>query len=63
MEPPTLLERMKLEHLAAQIDSVCEQAAGQDIDYKRFLARSWYSVSRAHRASFTRALIPRRKRP
>jgi len=40
VELMTLLERMKLEHLAAQIDSVCEQASSQDLDYKHFLAQA-----------------------
>ncbi|RPJ77667.1 MAG: AAA family ATPase [Acidobacteria bacterium] len=40
MELTTLLERMKLEHLASQLDGVCEQAATGDLDYKRFLAQA-----------------------
>ena len=40
MELTTLLERMKLEHLADQLDGVCEQAATADLDYKGFLARA-----------------------
>jgi DNA replication protein DnaC len=39
MELTTLLERMKMEHLLAQI-GVCEQAAQGDLDYKGFLARA-----------------------
>ena len=40
MELTTLLERMKLEHLADQLDGVCEQAATGDLDYKGFLAQA-----------------------
>jgi DNA replication protein DnaC len=40
MELTGLLERMKLEHLAAQIDVVCEQAAAHDLDFKAFLAQA-----------------------
>jgi DNA replication protein DnaC len=40
MELTTLLERMKMEHLLAQLDGVCEQAAQGDADYKTFLARA-----------------------
>ena len=40
MELTTLLERMKLEHLANQLDGVCEQAAIGDVDYKGFLAQA-----------------------
>jgi hypothetical protein len=34
MELTSLLERMKMEHLLAQLDGVCEQAAKGDVDYK-----------------------------
>jgi len=40
MELITLLERMKMEHLLAQLDGVCEQAAKGDLDFKGFLARA-----------------------
>lgn len=40
MELTTLLERMKMDHLLAQLDGVCEQAAQGDADYKSFLTRA-----------------------
>lgn len=40
MELSTLLEKMKLEHLADQVDAVCEQAAKRDLDFKGFLAEA-----------------------
>ncbi len=40
MELTALLERMKLDHLSDQLDAVCEQAAGRDLDYKAFLAQA-----------------------
>src|SRR5262245_65565234 len=40
MELTGLLERMKMEHLLAQLDGVCEQAAKGDLDYKGFLAQA-----------------------
>jgi DNA replication protein DnaC len=40
MELSGLLEKLKLEHLDAQLDAVCEQAAHQDLDYKSFLAQA-----------------------
>jgi DNA replication protein DnaC len=40
MELSLLLERMKMEHLSAQLDGVCEQAAKGDLDYKGFLAQA-----------------------
>jgi DNA replication protein DnaC len=35
-----LLEKMKMAHLAAQLDSLCEQAAKKDLAYKDFLAEA-----------------------
>jgi DNA replication protein DnaC len=40
MELNSLLERLKLEHLDAQLDAVCEQAAARESDYKSFLAQA-----------------------
>lgn len=40
MELTTLLERMKMEHLLAQLDGVCAQAAKGDLDYKGFLTQA-----------------------
>ncbi len=40
MELTTLLERMKMEHLLAQLDGLCEQAAKADVDYKGFLTQA-----------------------
>jgi hypothetical protein len=34
MELTGLLERMKMEHLLAQLDGVCEHAAKGDLDYR-----------------------------
>ena len=39
MELTSLLERMKMEHLLAQLDGVCEHAAKGDLDYKGFSPR------------------------
>jgi DNA replication protein DnaC len=40
MQLETLLERLKMEHLEAQLDTVCEQAAQRELDYKSFLAEA-----------------------
>jgi DNA replication protein DnaC len=37
---PVLLERLKMEHLRVQLDTVCEQAAKAEVDYQGFLARA-----------------------
>src|SRR5436190_21605987 len=37
MELNSLLEKLKLEHLDQQLDSVCEHAATRELDYKSFL--------------------------
>ena len=40
MELNALLNKLKLEYLEPQLDSVCEQAASQQLDYQTFLARA-----------------------
>jgi len=40
MELTALLNKLKMEHLENQLDAVCEQAAGRDLDYKSFLTRA-----------------------
>jgi DNA replication protein DnaC len=35
-----LLSKLKMEHLEAQLPSLCEQAAKQDLDYQAFLAEA-----------------------
>lgn len=40
MELRLLLDKLKLEHLDALLDSVCEQAAERELDYKSFLAQA-----------------------
>lgn len=37
MELTTLLTKLKMDHLEAQLDAVCEQAAQRELDYKSFL--------------------------
>jgi DNA replication protein DnaC len=37
MQLEGLLERMKMEHLARQLDTICEQASKKDLGYKEFL--------------------------
>ena len=58
MELTALLERMKLDHLAHQIDAVCEQAAGRDLDYKAFLAQA---LETEYRGRFQRGIEARLK--
>ena len=36
----SLLDRLKMEHLQAQLDPICEQASKADLDYKAFLAQA-----------------------
>jgi DNA replication protein DnaC len=40
MELENLLERLKLEHLENQLDTVCEQASQRQLNYKDFLAQA-----------------------
>ena len=58
MELTALLEKMKLEHLADQLDTVCEQAAGRDLDYKMFLAQA---LETEYRGRFQRGIEARVK--
>jgi len=40
MELARLLDKLKLDYLSSQLDSVCEQAAQQELDYKSFLSQA-----------------------
>jgi len=41
MELTTLVGRMKLDHLAAQLDGICEHAAQGDVDFEGFLPQAF----------------------
>jgi DNA replication protein DnaC len=40
MELENLLDKLKMDHLEAQLDAVCEQAAQRQLDYKTFLSQA-----------------------
>jgi DNA replication protein DnaC len=40
MQLVNLLEKMKMEHLAGQLESVCEQASKRDLGFKEFLTEA-----------------------
>jgi DNA replication protein DnaC len=40
MELEALLDKLKMEHLEAQLDALCEQAAQRELDYKTFLTEA-----------------------
>jgi DNA replication protein DnaC len=40
MELIALLEKLKMDHLEVQLDTVCEQAAERELDYKSFLVQA-----------------------
>jgi DNA replication protein DnaC len=40
MELDNLLDKLRMDHLEAQIDAVCEQAAEKQLDYKTFLVQA-----------------------
>lgn len=40
MELSNLLDKLKLDHLEAQLDAVCEQAAQRELDFKSFLTEA-----------------------
>ncbi len=43
MELTTLLNKLRLEHLEAQLDAICEQAAQRQEDYKAFLVQALHT--------------------
>jgi DNA replication protein DnaC len=40
MELDNLLDKLRMDHLEAQLDAVCEQAAEKQLDYKTFLVQA-----------------------
>jgi len=40
MQLNSLLDKMKMDHLGAQLDTVCEQAAKKDLGYREFLTQA-----------------------
>ena len=57
MELPQLFAKMKLDHLESQIDSVCEQAAKRELDYKSFLAEALATEWRGRHLKGTEARL------
>ena len=55
MELTSLLERMKMDHLLAQLDGVCEHAAKSDVDYKGFLTQALEAEWRGGTSAASRA--------
>ncbi len=47
MQLTGLLEKMKMEHLSLQLDSLCEQASKRDLGYKEFLTEALSTEYRA----------------
>lgn len=50
MEVKGLMAQLKLPHLEAQLDTVCEQAAQRDLDYRSFLNEALYTEWRGRQA-------------
>ncbi len=40
MQLASLLEKMKMDHLVLQLDSLCEHASKKDLGYKEFLSEA-----------------------
>lgn len=40
MELVSLLDKLRMEHLGSQLDTVCEQAAKRELDYRQFLTEA-----------------------
>jgi hypothetical protein len=45
MELENLLGKLYMEHLEAQLETICEQAAKKQLDYKTFLAQSLQTLN------------------
>lgn len=43
MQLAPLLEKLRLEHLGAQLDTICEQAAKRELGYREFLAEALHA--------------------
>jgi DNA replication protein DnaC len=43
MQLTILLEKLKMDHLGAQLDALCEQASKKDLDYKEFLTEALHT--------------------
>ena len=48
MQLEGLFEKLKMDHLDAQLDAVCGQAAKQELDYKSFLTQALSTASKEH---------------
>jgi len=49
MQLVNLLEKMKMEHLGAQVEALCEQASKKDLSYKEFLTQALDTEYRGRR--------------
>ena len=53
MELLGLLDKLKLTHLPLHLDTLCEQAAQRDMDYRHFLTEALRSEWRGQQAKST----------
>jgi hypothetical protein len=44
MELATLLDKLKLDHLETQLDTLCEQAAQRELDYSSCRSKTWDKI-------------------
>jgi DNA replication protein DnaC len=49
MQLVNLLEKMKMEHLGAQLEAICEQASKKDLSYQEFLVQALETEYRGRR--------------
>ena len=63
MELHGLIDKLKLEHLSLHLDSVCEQAAQRDLDYRAFLTEALRSEWRGRQSKGTQARLKQARFP
>lgn len=58
-----LIERLKLEHLGLQLDSLCEQAASRELDYRSFLTEALHFEWRGRQSKGIEARLKQARFP
>ena len=63
MELHGLIDKLKLDHLDAQLDTLCEQAAAKDLDYRAFLTEALHLEWRGRQGKGVEARLKQARFP
>lgn len=63
MELDGLLDRLRLEHLELHLDTLCEQAATRELDYRQFLTEALHAEWRGRQSKGTEARLKQARFP